>query len=370
MTRVLIIDDDLEVRDQVATTLLAAYYESYTAVDGRDGVTKALHYQPDLIICDMTMPNMNGQQVIAELRQHPETASVPFIFLTAIDDRNTVRESMNLGADDYLFKPLQVNELLKTVSARLKHHQQIVATAEQQIEVIKERLTRTITHELRTPVGLVLNSLELLKLEGDVSSPAINREMIETMSHGANRLAHCVEQMVCATYLTTGVYSNESIATNGYPTEIGGLIAAAHKLARQFTIRQTENVQVKITELKEPLYVHASPTPLKQAIAELISNGLSYSPPDSTVRVVCKRVDNDVRISITDSGRGIPDKQLKEALSWYGQVDREIHEQQGMGMGLPLADQLIAIHGGTLDIHSIVDKGTQAVITLPLTSVA
>ena len=139
MTRILIIDDDLDVRDQVATTLLASYFETYTATDGRDGVEKALKILPDLIICDMMMPFMDGQQVLAELRKHKVTESVPFIFLTAVDTRDIVRSSMNLGADDYLFKPVNIAELLNTVTARLKRHQTIVATSEEQVEAIKVR---------------------------------------------------------------------------------------------------------------------------------------------------------------------------------------------------------------------------------------
>lgn len=366
MTRVLIIDDDLEVRDQVATTLLAAYYETYTAVDGQDGVTKALALLPDLIICDMMMPQMNGQEVLAELRQHPETATTPFIFLTAVDTRDSVRESMNLGADDYLFKPFQVNELLKTVSARLHHHQQIVSSAEQQLEEIKLRLARTITHELRTPVGLVAASLQMLTWNNDDKFSPQTLDLIDTMTSGTTRLAHCVEQMVFATYLTTGVYSAEVIAEHAFAVEIGELLTAAHKLAKQFTIRPSNDVTVNLNLQTDALYVKAETGALKQALAELISNALAFSPSQGVVRINYKRVENEIRITITDSGAGFEEAKLKEAMAWFGQVDRDVKEQQGMGMGLPLANQLIAIHKGTLEVHSIVGKGTQAVITLPL----
>ncbi len=345
--------------------MLAAYYETYTATDGRDGVEKALNLVPDLIVCDMMMPYMDGQQVLAELRQHSETATVPFIFLTAVDSRDTVRSSMNLGADDYLFKPFSVKELLKTVSVRLKHHDQIVSTTEQQLEAIKMRLARTVTHELRTPVGLVVSALQMLEWHGDAAFSEETTDLIDTMSRGATRLAHVVEQMVYATHLTTGVYTAETVADNGFPIDVSELISASHKLARQFTSRQPDNVEVKVAELKDTLYVKAEPGALKQAFAEVISNAIAFSPVNGSIRIVYKLVDNDVRITVTDSGQGIGEVQLKEAMAWFGQVDREQQEQQGMGMGLPLASQLIAVHGGTLDVRSIIGKGTQAVITLP-----
>jgi len=313
----------------------------------------------------MMMPYKDGQEVLTELRQHPETASIPFIFLTAVDGRDTVRASMNLGADDYLFKPFSVKELVKTVNARLKHHQEVVATAEQQLEAIKMRLARTITHELRTPVGLIVGALQVLSWQENEPFSDETRDMITTMAAGATRLAHVVEQMVYATNLTTGVYSDTSFAKNGMPFEVSELIAASHKLARQFTSRQPLNVEVKVIEQKNSIYVRAEPGALKQAIAEVISNAIAFSPPDGTIRVTYKQLDNEVRITITDSGQGIDDEHLKEAMTWFGQVNRDVQEQQGLGMGLPLAEQLIAVHGGTLEIHSIVGRGTQAVITLP-----
>ena len=369
MARILIIDDDADVRDHVATTLSSSYYETYTAVDGQDGVNKALALLPDLILCDMLMPILNGQEVLALLRQHPKTESIPFIFLTAVDSRDAVRDSMNLGADDYLFKPFQIGDLLKAISARLKHHEKIIASAEQQIEVIKQRLTHTVTHELRTPVGLLLGSLQMLEWQDDKALSQDTRDMIATMSSGATRLAHVVEQMVFATHLTTGVYSAETVASNGLIVDIGELIHAAHKLAHHFTIRRPENVEVKVIELKDTLTVKAEPGALKQALAEVISNAIAYSPRDGKVRINYRRFENDVRITITDNGQGIESAQVKEAMTWFGQINRETQEQQGMGMGLPLASQLVAIHGGELEINSIIGKGTQAVITLPLVDV-
>lgn len=367
MTRVLIVDDDLEMRDQIATTLLASYYETYTAVDGRDGVTKALAHPPDLIVCDMMMPNMNGQEVLAELREHPETASVPFIFLTAVDDRSTVRESMNLGADDYLYKPFQVDDLLKSVSARLKLHQQITATAEEQLDVIKLRLARMITHELRTPLGFIVTSLDIMAMEDGKVSAEESRQMIDTMRLGAKRLAHCVEQMTFATYLTTGVFSAEKVAENGFAMPLNELISNSIKAAQQFTVRQAEKVEVKLTADSEVgLMVKGEPGALKEALAELISNALAFSPPNGNVRISYKRIQRDIRITITDHGPGIPDESLNEAFAWFSQVDRERQEQQGMGLGLPLANQLITIHNGSLELRSIMGKGTRVIVTLPV----
>jgi two-component system sensor histidine kinase/response regulator len=365
MTRVLIIDDDLEMRDQIAATLLGAYYETHTAIDGRDGVNKALHTPPDLIVCDMMMPNMNGQEVLTELRAHPETAAVPFIFLTAVDERSRVRESMNLGADDYLFKPFLPNDLLTAVSTRLKQRQRVMESAEQQLEGLKLRLARMITHELRTPLSLIVSTLGVLSMDGVNLSPDEMGDMIGTMTNGASRLSHCIEQMVFVTYLTTNTFTPQAVAEHGLPVSTTELIGGAIKMANQFTVRPASNVSVKWAETSDDLLVRCEPGALKQALAEIISNAMTFSPADGTVRILCKQDGNDARITVTDSGPGIPEGQLKEALSWFGQVNREFYEQQGMGLGLPLANQLVALHGGTMEIRSVVNKGTRVIVTLP-----
>jgi len=313
----------------------------------------------------MMMPKMNGQEVLAELRQHPETSAVPFIFLTAVDTRSTVRESMNLGADDYLLKPVEVDDLLNAVNARLKHHQRIISNVEQQLEALKLRMTRTITHELRTPIASVTQALDVLVKYAD-QLPEEVHPLVDSMGYGTRRLNHCIEQMVFAMQLTTGVLSTETTFESGFPTPLRGLLESAIQMAKRFAVNVPPNVNVRLYESPDDPLIRCNPTALKHAFAEVIANALVFSPENGAVRVGYKRADGEVRITVTDSGRGIPHDQLEEAMSWFAQVGRDFAEQQGMGMGLPLASQLVAIHGGSLDVRSVVGKGTQVIITLPV----
>jgi DNA-binding NarL/FixJ family response regulator len=109
-------------------------YRSLVAADGRAGLELATRELPDLILCDVRMPEMDGHAVIAALRATPETVSIPFIFLTAKGDRSDLRAGMNLGADDYLSKPVTAAELLSAIEARLQRHQENVESAQQKVE--------------------------------------------------------------------------------------------------------------------------------------------------------------------------------------------------------------------------------------------
>lgn len=122
MKKILLIEDNKVVRENTADILELANYEVATAENGKLGVLLAKHYKPDVIICDIMMPELNGYEVLENLSNDKETAGTPFIFLTAKTDTIDFRKGMNLGADDYLTKPFEENDLLEAVAMRLKKH--------------------------------------------------------------------------------------------------------------------------------------------------------------------------------------------------------------------------------------------------------
>lgn len=124
MEKILVIDDDMRMRRLVTRALISSGYSVQEARNGREGLAAATREPPDLVVCDITMPEMNGHRVLEKLRESQATAHVPFIFLTGWGEREDLRTGMNLGADDYLVKPVDLDELLAAVQARLRRKQQ------------------------------------------------------------------------------------------------------------------------------------------------------------------------------------------------------------------------------------------------------
>jgi diguanylate cyclase (GGDEF)-like protein len=120
MVKILVIEDDPSVQSLVVKLLKAEGFDVVSGSDGRVGIQLVLACIPDLILCDIMMPELNGYEVLEHLRQNPETARIPFIFLSAKADRSDQRQGMDLGADDYLIKPFKRTELLSAISARLE----------------------------------------------------------------------------------------------------------------------------------------------------------------------------------------------------------------------------------------------------------
>lgn len=124
MKRILIIEDEPEMRRNLATVLRLERYQALTAENGRSGLEMARRESPDLILCDVMMPELDGYGVLQQLRADARLSVIPFIFLTAKGERDDLRSGMNLGADDYLTKPVPKSELLQAIQARLRRAEQ------------------------------------------------------------------------------------------------------------------------------------------------------------------------------------------------------------------------------------------------------
>ncbi len=125
MKKILVIEDTYEVRDNLEEILELAGYEVHAAENGKAGVRLAMEVEPDLILCDVMMPELDGFGVVRILSSKPETAGIPFIFLTAKSEKQDFRKGMNLGADDYITKPFDDVELLDAIAMRLKKNEKI-----------------------------------------------------------------------------------------------------------------------------------------------------------------------------------------------------------------------------------------------------
>ncbi len=131
MTKILVIEDERLARDSILNTLENEGFQLIEAADGRTGLTWAQEQKPDVIICDVMLPELDGYEVLTSVRQEPTTAAIPFIFLTAKVDKADVRRGMELGADDYLTKPFTRAELLGAIAARLKRKEAFTKYAQQ-----------------------------------------------------------------------------------------------------------------------------------------------------------------------------------------------------------------------------------------------
>jgi two-component system, sensor histidine kinase and response regulator len=137
--KILVIEDEKLSRNNLIKILRAEAFEAIGAENGAAAIQLAIEQEPDIIICDIMMPDMDGYEVLKVLRQEPSTLMIPFIFLTAKIERADMRQGMNLGADDYLTKPFEIDELLEAIATRLKRQELL----EKHAQVLIERLQQS-----------------------------------------------------------------------------------------------------------------------------------------------------------------------------------------------------------------------------------
>ena len=159
MKTVLIIEDELTVRESLVDLLEIEGFRAIAANNGKMGLEIALKELPDLVLCDISMPGLDGFGVLQELRENPDTGAIPFVFLTARTTKGDFRRGMELGADDYLFKPFTIDELLNAIAARLTKQaaliQQLSTPTTTQLPTIADDdgLLNYFYQELRNPLS-------------------------------------------------------------------------------------------------------------------------------------------------------------------------------------------------------------------------
>jgi two-component system alkaline phosphatase synthesis response regulator PhoP len=153
MTTILVIEDQQPIRENITAILETEGYHVIAAKDGSFGLRLVREKQPDLVVCDIMMPGIDGYGVLNALRHNPMTAAIPFIFLSARSDRLDQRQGMNLGADDYLTKPFTRHELLDSIRARLQKHSMIMKRsqlAQRQTLILEEKLSALEEHSVES----------------------------------------------------------------------------------------------------------------------------------------------------------------------------------------------------------------------------
>jgi K+-sensing histidine kinase KdpD len=361
MAYIVVIEDDPEVLDNIKDVLEAVGYQVQGAPNGLAGLEVVRQVMPDVVLCDANMPLLDGYGVLQELRNHAETATLPFIFLTALTERSDLRRGMEMGADDFVTKPFSQAELLRAIQTRLHKQETIITQHEADIQALRNSIVYSLPHELRTPLTQIMGFADILHMSADSMTPDDIRDMAHHILKGSNRLHRLIEN-----YL---IYAQLELLSNNW-AEIENLREAACDVGDQVpqTTRQCAESYGRLADATievSPAMVRLSAENLSRIIFELVDNAFKFSKPGSKVVIKSRLEGRSYVIGIRDYGMGMNPEQVKK-LGAYMQFDRTLHEQQGIGLGFSIARRLTELHGGQLTIKSNPSSGTLIMIHLPL----
>ncbi len=363
MVKILIIDDEEDLRLGIGAILSDLEgYEVVLAENGRVGVELAHREKPDLILCDIRMPVLDGFGVLAELQQDKSTAAIPFIFLTARKDRNSARAGMGLGADDYITKPFARRELVAAIQARLNKLEIITSHYEEKLESLRGNILMALPHELRTPLASIVGYGDLLvQNTGDFSSEEIS-EYASAIVAAGQRLHHLLENYIILTQL-------ELMAHDVIYRE---QLRQVHQAQPDEIIKVVVQGKTAVTQHQIQYHLQANDVTLPMSndyflkiVEELLDNACKFSPDDSTIEIYTAVSQNCFSLKIENSGRGMTPEQIRN-IGLYMQFERRIYEQQGSGMGLVIVKRLVELHGGDISFASVPDGVTAVTLAIPL----
>jgi len=358
--KILVIEDENNIRENMTELLVLSGYEVESAANGHLGVICAMKSHPDLVICDITMPEMDGYEVLKLIRENNQLSNLPFIFVTAKADRNDFRTGMNLGADDYLTKPFQLDELLQTIKTRFDRKEKLDKSIEEKIAEIQIQMNQTTSHEYNTPLNGILGFSDLiLNLPDNFEKDKII-DFIRLIHQSGLRLKRTVEKSIMFKTITSATDNEaalKSLSTgrcaisNEEITNICQNIAAENQRTKDLVI----DVQ--------PAILQINGNNLEHLIFELADNAFKFSKEGTPVTVSGILAAKEYHLSVHDRGRGF----LPESISQIGpfiQFEKKKFEQQGSGLGLFIAKRLTELNQGTLEITSI--YGNETTISVKL----
>jgi signal transduction histidine kinase len=359
---VMIIDDSADIRMIINESLSLYGFSTLMAEDGVTGLKQAAEHLPDLIICDINMPNMDGYQTLKAMREQESTATIPFIFLSGATDRITVRKGMELGADDYLTKPFSPRELMAAVNARLDKHAKLQDLSERKLDELRGNITLALPHELRTPLNGIMGLAHMMMEDYQTMPPEEMLESARFIYDSACRLHRLIENFLV--YSQIELMASESktieIPTTVNPVAVAGLVVElTRKLAARH--RREGDLLLKV----DPANLLVPQENLVKIVEELTDNAFKFSEPGKPVLVSTTVVAGQFQLEVADKGRGMTPEQISR-IGPHIQFERRTFEQQGAGLGLFIAKRLTELLGGQIQFESTPGQGTAVKVFFPV----
>ncbi|MFW5691071.1 MAG: hybrid sensor histidine kinase/response regulator [Chloroflexota bacterium] len=319
---------------------------------------------PDLIVSDIMMPQLDGLELLKEVRKNDDWVMIPFIFLTAKGGKADVQHGKRLGVDDYIIKPFDAEDLLVAVESRLRRHQEFSNVQASVISSIKRNILTILNHEFRTPLTLVVAYADMLK-ENNVDG--MNEQellmFLREINTGADRLRRLIENFIMLVELETGDAQRTYEWRQEVIDDFEPVISEAMKrLAGESAV----SLNCKVDRVNGALPpVRGDRIYLMTIITELLLNAVKFSEADAPITVELDTHEGWLAVRVIDQGRGINPDQLEHIWDSFYQIDRDYFEDQGAGSGLAIVRGLTEIHRGRLDVTSTVGEGSCFTLLLP-----
>ena len=385
---ILVVDDQPQNRELLEAYLVAAGYKVRLATNGREALQAVAESRPDVVLLDILMPEIDGYEVCRRLKADPETAFIPVVILTALQDVEHRLKGIDTGADEFLTKPFNHVELFTRVRSLLRTkalHDEIVATnrlleervAERtaaleralrdlrETDRVKTEFLANISHELLTPLTPVKGYIPALLQQVFGPITAEQRQTLEIISTSVDRLHGLIENL-----LTFMRWEAGHVPVRLETMALEAVVGLAVEITRQDAGEKQIALETEIAPNLPP--IRGDLTALTSALRQVLDNAVKFTPDGGKVTLGMRAVTADsegpvsVELTISDTGVGIPADALPRIFDKFYQADASATRRHGgTGLGLAIVKRILDAHGAQIAVHSRLGQGTQIQMEFP-----
>jgi len=353
--KILIVDDIESIRLYLKAILKSDTFIITEAENGKDAFQLIRNNEFDLILMDIEMPGPSGLDVTKRVRQELNFKHTPIIIMTALKSPELIQQAYEMGATDYISKPLSEHEVLARINMRLEHRGmerklQEAKLAAEKASYAKSEFISRLAHELKTPLNAIYGFSQLIELESDNESILENCEYILS---AAKHQEDLINEVTNLAKIEAGI-----IDINLTEVSLADVIKEAFNLTS--TMASKFQVTLTIPKKRDVLYtLEADHKRLKQVFLNLLSNAIKYNRQHGDVSILVKPVSvGRIKIGIVDTGEGIKKQDIPKLFEAFNRLGAEVTDIEGTGIGLPISKKIIELMGGTIEVESTVGQGT------------
>lgn len=368
---VLLVEDDQSLLDGISDLLevvdLGYELSILTASNGQEGLEIMESYLPDLIISDIMMPKMGGFEFLDHLRQNSAWVHIPVIFLSARGTKEDIRAGRISGAELYITKPFDNEELLEMVRSQLDRTFELKFDRDRRLDDLQRNIIQLLNHEFRTPLTYVTAYYEML--EDGLTNHHIDyiQEYLRGIQTGAIRMTRLIDNFVKVIELRTGEIVERYNQQAGPVTNLSAILEA---VCKEWQTAENHSVHVDSQVPRQLPVVYGQTLYIREILDRLIDNAIKFSSTKLTrepkVMISAGRMGDDVYFSVKDNGIGFPAHVHSQLFDLFYQYNREQMEQQGSGSGLTVVKGLVELHDGRIEIDSAIGEGSKFTVYLPI----
>ncbi|MFN8376013.1 MAG: hybrid sensor histidine kinase/response regulator [Anaerolineae bacterium] len=359
--QILIVDDELNNR-LLLSRILRRLGSITEASSAREALELLQEEQFDLVLLDIMMPDMTGLEALEVIRNNRDTAHLPIILVSALSDNEDLVHGLQIGANDYIPKPFDIDVVYARVNTQLRlkmmsdDDKQVIAQLEA-MQQMKDRLLRIASHDLKAPLANI-KTIEVL-LREYVSDPQ-GVEFLEMLRSTINNMHSVIEE-----FLDMAAFQGGTLAVELAPVEVEQVVMDV--MMHYCPAAQEKDIDIMAYAL--PGIVHADQQRLTQVLNNLVSNAIKYSPRRTTISLWSEIDEGRVRINVADQGPGIPANERDRLFKEFSKLStRPTAGESSTGLGLWIVKQMVTLQGGTVGVDCPSDGGSTFWVEFPVSS--